>query len=411
MTRSIGDIMKIIQINAVNGIGSTGRTCLELEQFFSHNSEIRIKTLYASGLTSENSVRISSSVEQYVHGLLSRVTGLQGYYSPVATNRVVKILRKEKPDAIIINNVHSNYINLIKLLNYIAENKIPLLIHLDDCWFYTGKCTHYYSINCNKWKCCCGNCPKLKADIPSWFLDRTRKMFEDKQEAFSKIQKLCIIGVSDWIVNEAKKSYFGRYAKIIKRIYNWIDLETFKPVDTDIARAKNKIDTNQFVILGVASSWSKKKGLDLFLALSDMMQQDEVIILVGNMPDIKLPQNIINIGQTDDVGTLVELYSLADVFVQASIEESFGKVVAESLACGTPVISNRHTANPELIEEGCGIIVNGDDPITYMKAIQEVKKCGKSKYSNNCRCSATQRFNKDILINETIATVIETTQL
>ena len=79
------------------------------------------------------------------------------------------------------------------------------------------------------------------------------------------------------------------------------------------------------VILSVASGWNKDKGLDTVLELSEKLNADEHIVLVGNLPsDVSLNDKILHIPATNSVDELAELYSMADVFLQPSLEETFG---------------------------------------------------------------------------------------
>ena len=90
---------------------------------------------------------------------------------------------------------------------------------------------------------------------------------------------------------------------------------------------------------------------------------------------------------------LASHYNSADVFVNFSREESFGKVSAEALACGTPIITNKYTANPELVGEKCGYIVeNTKETFEAVKLIKENKK---TFYSLNCRKFAENNFDKE----------------
>ena len=118
-----------------------------------------------------------------------------------------------------------------------------------------------------------------------------------------------------------------------------------------------------------------------------------VIVLVGNIKDTFIPQKIINISATENIEKLVEIYNAADVFVQASREETFGKVVAEAIACGTPVLTNSSTANPELVNEKCGIVVENFTTENIYKGIKEICLNGKDCYFGNCINFANERFN------------------
>lgn len=53
------------------------------------------------------------------------------------------------------------------------------------------------------------------------------------------------------------------------------------------------------------------------------------------------------------------LYSNASVLVLPSIEDAFGLVIGQALACGTPVITTTHTGGPDVIDSGVnGFIVS-----------------------------------------------------
>ena len=82
--------------------------------------------------------------------------------------------------------------------------------------------------------------------------------------------------------------------------------------------------------------------------------------------------------------------------MQLSKQETFGKVVAEALACGTPAIVYNSTASPELIQEGCGYSIDiEDEGKMIVEKIEAVKKLGKSYFSLNCRQKAIRNFDKN----------------
>ena len=63
-----------------------------------------------------------------------------------------------------------------------------------------------------------------------------------------------------------------------------------------------------------------------------------------------------------------DLYSQASVFVLPSIEDGFGQVIVQAMACGIPVITTTNTGGPDVITDGKdGFIV----PIRDSRAIAE----------------------------------------
>lgn len=109
--------MKVVQINAVNKISSTGRTTDELHKFLSENYSSFV--VYSEGPCSNNSYKMDNKFDKKLHALLSRITGLQGYFSKRETQKMLKILDNYEPNIIHLRNLHSNFINLPLLFSYI----------------------------------------------------------------------------------------------------------------------------------------------------------------------------------------------------------------------------------------------------------------------------------------------------
>lgn len=389
-----GEKMKVLQINAVSGFSSTGKTTLEL-------SDALIEKGYESIIATTKTVSyrnnvyiVGNKLDWSFHGLFSRLFGLQGYFSIISTKKLISFIKKERPDIIHLRNLHANYINLPMLLKYIAKHNIPTVVTLHDCWFFTGKCCHYTADNCFKWTEKCGNCPALKKYNKSWFFDFSGKMFNDKKKLFGNIRNLTVVTVSDWLLNEAEKAPIFKSAEK-KRIYNWIDTDKF--VQTDSEELKKKLGLeNKKVLLCVAGGWTKEKGIETVIELSKKLNENEKILLVGVVYDKDLlNENIINVSATESVDELVGYYSIADVFVQPSIQETFGKVVAEALSCGTPAVCFASTANPELVKDGCGASVPVGDIDAMFREICRILENGKENYSTVCRNFAVDNFNKE----------------
>ena len=95
------------------------------------------------------------------------------------------------------------------------------------------------------------------------------------------------------------------------------------------------------MILGVANVWDQRKGLKYFLELADILENDEIIVLVGltKKQVESLPANIIGITRTNNIQELVEIYSAADVFVNPTLEDNYPTVNLEAQACGTYVVT------------------------------------------------------------------------
>ena len=393
--------MKIVQINAVYKKSSTGRTCEELERELVKKGHL-VVTAYGIGSTNtENSFRIGNKLDTKLHGLLSRVTGLQGYFSIIPTIKLIKYMKDYKPDIVHLRNLHSNYINIPMLLKYLGKNDIATVITLHDCFLYTGKCTYYFQEKCEKWQTGCGNCPRKGKDNKSWFFDFSLKMWNDKKKNFENIKRLAVVGVSDWTAEHAKKSIL-KSAKEIKRIYNWIDLDLFKPHEASELKEKLNLDDN-FIILCIAQKWSNAKGVNVIKSLGEIMPENWRIVMIGELSEeIKLNEKVICMGTVSDTSILSDYYSMADVFVTPSVQETFGKTMAEALSCGTPVIAFRSLAAPEIIGEDdkCGYLVNENNPQLYLEKLKKIEENGKKEFAVNCRERSERYFDIEKNVEE-----------
>jgi glycosyltransferase involved in cell wall biosynthesis len=146
----------------------------------------------------------------------------------------------------------------------------------------------------------------------------------------------------------------------------------FKPRDSTFKR-KNAI-TGKFLILGVANVWSDRKGLTDFLKLRQLLDDSFSIVLVGlSRKQIdNLPVGIIGVQRTANTQELAEIYSAADIFVNASYEETMGLVTVEALACGTPAIVYDKTAIPEVIDQNSGLVITAGDVMKVREAIKTI---------------------------------------
>ena len=154
------------------------------------------------------------------------------------------------------------------------------------------------------------------------------------------------------------------------------------------------------IVLGVAFSWGKRKGLDVFAELAKRLDDRFQIVLVGTDPetDALLPENIISIHRTREQQELAEIYTAAEVFVNPTREETLGMVNVEALACGTPVVTFRTGGSPECLDDSCGSIVECDDIDALEQEIRRI--CTKKPYSpQNCRTAALA-FNKETQFNQ-----------
>ncbi len=395
--------MKVIQINALGATLSTGRTTREMHDYF-QNHEIESYIATACNKDCKDAYAISTMNGMHIDTMLTLLDGLELYHSHIQTRRFLKYLDIIQPDIVHLRVLHQSFINIGMLLQYLAEKNIPTVITLHDLWFITGKCCYYHNYPCDKWKTGCHHCVAMKDDPRHRLFDRTSKMWTDKKKWLNAIPKLAVIGNSDWTTQQAQKSFLQK-TTIIERIYNWIDLDVFQPRDRDTCRKKHGLPIDKKLILGVSASWTMgdRKGFDGYLRLAEILPEEYCIVLIGNISsEIVLPENIIAMGRTNSTDMLVDCYSAADVYLNLSKGETFGKVSAEALACGTPVIGYNNTANPEMVPPNGGVVIDSVEPNAIMEALAQVFSKSKEDYQGICVSYAHSLFDMQTNIEKYI---------
>lgn len=386
--------MKVLQINTVHAIKSTGRTCSEVEKaLLRHGHECC--TAYGNGPKNmgPNSYQIDTRAEYLFHNMMSRLTGLEGYFSYFATKRLIHFIRTSKPNVIHLRNLHGHYLNLPMLFRFLAKADIPVVQNLHDCWAYTGGCCYYTTQGCDRWKTECHDCPKKKQYPKSYFFDWSRKMRRDKEKWYGGIKNLTVVGVSKWISDEAKQSFLGKTD--VRYIYNWINRDVFHPYDENAeTRRKYRIPEDKFVILGVSSIWAEgSPRYEDFMKLAQQIDDSQIVVMVGSAASDLTTEKIVHIPFVSDIQELAKLYSCADTYIHCSVEDTFGKVIAEAMSCGTPVVVYDVTACPELVKEGCGFVVEPRNVNAVLRCIHEIQSGQSTDYRENCVKNVTESFD------------------
>ena len=220
----------------------------------------------------------------------------------------------------------------------------------------------------------------MQYPISKW--DDSSYMFEQKKRLLLSLKDLTLIPVSKWLGNEDRQSFLRDCN--IKPLSNGINLEVFKPTYDDTVVSKYGLD-GKYVIMGCATDWGYRKGLEDYIQLSSMLYDDEVILLVGISDNTikNKPSNIITVNRTESQYELAVLYTRANVLLSLSKEETFGLTIVEAMACGTPAIVYDNTAQPELINGRNGIVVPNGDINAVRQGVDEIKNWSHD-VSNEC---------------------------
>ena len=360
--------MKVVQINAVCGFGSTGKICVGISKVLCSQG-IENYILYNSGC-SDRPLGIKCA-EPLPKGqaLRSRILGNYGFNSRISTKKLIRELQRIAPDVVHLHNLHGHNCDLEMLMAYFRETKTKLVWTFHDCWAFTAYCPHFVMAGCEKWKTGCHHCSQRRTF--SWFFDRSSWLYEKKKRAFSGLD-MTIVTPSEWLAGLVKESFLKEYPVVV--VNNGIDLNVFKPTPSDF-RQNHGIREDQVLLLGVAIGWHPRKGADVFMRLARRLDPDRFrIVMVGtdDKIDRQLPENIISIHRTANQAELAQIYTAADLFVNPTREDTFPTVNMESLACGTPVLTYRTGGSPEILDDKTGMVVDCDDEEALYDAIMRI---------------------------------------
>lgn len=372
--------MKIVQINTFSN-KSTGSIMMNLHRELilnGHDSYV----VWARGRKSKdsNEIFLKSKLSVFIHGLYTRFTDKTGFASKRETIRLIKKLEKIQPDIIHLHNLHGYYINIELLFGYIKKNNIKVVWTLHDCWAFTGHCFDPECINCEKWKSCCSKCPQIN-EYPKSFTDNSKFNFVTKKKIFTGVNNITVVTPSKWLSTLVSQSFLN-YSKL-EVINNGIDKEKFYACsDYSELYVKYNIPKDRKIILGVASTWTKLKGLDDFIELSKIINDEYVIVLVGlSKKQLKsLPDKIVAIKRTENTNELTKLYNMATVFFNPTYADNFPTTIMESLACGTPVCTYDTGGCSETLTCNNGLLLKKGDYLGFYSKIEEIVSM-KRKYS------------------------------
>lgn len=337
--------MKIIHINCVYPVGSTGRIIENIvNECEKHGYESMI--LYGRGAKCNKveAIKVSSEFEAKIHGLISRLTGQWFSYSPISTAKIIRILKNEKPDVVHLHCLNANFVNVYRLIDYLKKNQIKTVLTLHAEIMHTAGCEH--AGDCMKWQIECQNCEKIKGKLTGYFRDDAKVAYSKIKKAFYRFDKLTITGVSEWLTQRAESSNVFKHNGIrFYTIHNAVDTSKFRQT---ILKKENHVP----LILHVTPNFNHPlKGGKYVIDLARIHPEWNFLIVGSSCKNIPHPSNIRFIPHTNSQQELISYYKQADITLLTSYRETFSMVCLESLACGTPVVGFKAGA-PELIFKG-----------------------------------------------------------
>ncbi len=349
-------------VNTVLG-GSHGRIMADVRRA-AEAAGMGVAIAYGRGGAPEDTAcrRIDFKADVLTHVALTRLLDRHARGSRRATRAVVDWLRAFGPDLLHLHNLHGYYLHAETFFDFVRQSGMPIVWTLHDCWAFTGHCSHYSRVRCDRWQAGCHDCPMKREYPASLLLDASRGNWRWKRAAFSGLPNLTMVSPAKWLADDLGRSFLQDAPREV--IPNGVDLSLFQPSGAvDETRAHYGVKPGQRLLLAVAAPFDARKGYKDALQVAETLGDAARLVLVGltEKQTRDLPANVTGLLRTDGLEALVALYGAADCLINPTYEDTYPTVNMEAMACGTPVAAYDTGGCAEQLVPSVGAVVPAGD--------------------------------------------------
>jgi len=371
--------MKIVFINKSDSGGGAAIAAHRILKCLQHHHQTENHFVVAKqGLNEPYIHRTREKWGWYVESgidLVSRALGFQAQWFPLSGAFIRKVVRDIRPDIISLHNIHSGYFP-IRLLPVLSR-QAPLVWTFHDMWPITAGCAHTHGQT--EWKRMKAG-PEERRYYPQMGLNQVDFMMKQKKTLYAE-SDLTVVTPSSWLADLASQSPLLEGKRIV-RIPHPLDTEVFKPQDRSAVRSRLGLPVDEPVFVFSAEFLSNnewKGGPDLLRILRGIdgrMKRKGLFLAMGRgqlnwggLEHLAIRQTGFLVEERD----VADYLAAADVLIYPSRADSFGLVLAESLACGTPVVTFSVDACPEVAADGVGgFAVPPNDIDAFVDRVMEI---------------------------------------
>jgi len=375
--------LKNVAIINTCDFGSTGKIAYGLYQHF-RDEDFNCSFIYGRGkkVKNEQVFRMEGQFSIYCHYAVTKLIGADGYGSAAATRKLIRKLKQKEIDTVYIVSLHGHYLNENLFFSYLAEEKIKVIYIMIDEYAYLGGCD--YSGSCHGYEEKCADCPRNRKNVIARKIKASNRRYMSKYMYYRKLKDPVFVG-PEYTIQSAEKT--GLLNGLETRILDEsINTSLYCPRDTKQFRQELSIPEDKTVIVCVAPFSYGRKGVRYFYELAKQMQGNDQYIFVHVGYDGKedtFPSNMIVKGFESNQETLSMYYSLADLFVFPSLQDTMPNACLEALSCGTPLLCFNISGMPYIANEEVADFVEAEN-VGAMKAV--ILKTGRKDKATEQKC-------------------------
>ena len=217
--------------------------------------------------------------------------------------------------------------------------------------------------------------------------------------------------ISRAAAEELKKA--GVADERVEIVPSGIDIRKFK----NVAERRNYLegaDAAGTFVVGTVASFEKEKGCDVLLRAAAKVVEKFPNAMFRLYGDGSLREKLAALSKRLGIEKNVEFEGLKeplekvlarfDIFVLPSIEEGLSTALIAALASGCPVVASRTGGIPEVVGEGCGILVEPARPDELAESIATLLENESLRADLGTRASrCVDNFDIDVTVDRTLA--------
>lgn len=395
--------MKILIVDTYAAIRSTGKiTNLQYQFLKSKGHDVRVcyRGIREPKINNSDFMPVADNLEPYFGRVMAMVSGYEGFVHPLATKRVKKITAEFKPYVVQLNLLHGYFINSSEYIQFLKEKGVAVCYTMLDEYAYMGKCP--FSFSCNKFiDGCDGGCPNIRNYPTSLFFDRSKYIFEKKQEAYKDFEKIVFTGPG-WVAERARKSALLRNHRVVELDEPVNFQGVFYPRNTEKLRSELGIPIHNKIIVTVAQLLDPRKGGKYVFEVAKKLEDRKDITFVYVGCDAKPPfevANLIKIPFVKSQDELATYYSLGDLFICTSLADTMPNVCIDAMGCGTPLAGFAEAGTPYVAPPEIGTFTPTYDIEALAKVILEAPKKDKNRILQ-CHNYAETRYAPSVILSK-----------